>query len=164
MSTQIPTSTRTIRKPRPLPEIKNNTPKYIAFGLVGVSFWAAFITIAFNHQRQASSIVKNSIFHVRYDQEAKEVLGDNIDFASSWPWISGSVNHLKGKINISYDVKGSKGKGRVHFHSVRRGYDQRWEVLEFSLTSEDGRIVYIKGSSGKLEKDANEPITRSLTS
>lgn len=48
------------------------------------------------------------------------MLGDEIYFASQMPWIWGEMNQLHGRINISFEVKGTRGKGTMRFKSIRR--------------------------------------------
>ncbi|KAF9162704.1 hypothetical protein DFQ26_003309 [Actinomortierella ambigua] len=123
-----------------LPTIKNRTPYYIAFALLGVGFWAGSLAVAANHQKQGTSVVKGTMFNVRYDETAKELLGDSIDFVRpSWPWIYGTVAHLKGKVDIWFDVRGSKGEGRVHFQAYRP--ERRWITTIFTLTTSDGVTI-----------------------
>ncbi|KAG0227819.1 hypothetical protein BGW42_002700 [Actinomortierella wolfii] len=123
-----------------LPQIKNRTPLYIALGILGVGFWAGSLAIAANHQKQGTSVVKGTLFNVRYDETAKEVLGDGIDYRNpKWPWIYGTVAHLKGKVDIQYDVRGSKGEGRVHFQAYRP--EKRWITTVFTLTTPDGVTI-----------------------
>ena len=51
----------------------------------------------------------------------REVLGDEVYFASKIPWIAGEMNQMQGRIDISFWVKGTKGvKGKMRFRSVRR--------------------------------------------
>jgi cytochrome c oxidase assembly factor 1 len=69
------------------------------------------LSSALNYQRLSSSVVSGTLFMVRYDPRVIDLVGDKVDYADSWPWISGTVNHLKGKVNIAFDVTGSKGKG-----------------------------------------------------
>lgn len=79
---------------------------------VGAVFWAVGLGAALNHQRLSSSVVHGTLFMVRYDPRVIALVGDRVDYADSWPWISGTVNHLKGKIDIAFDVKGSTGNSR----------------------------------------------------
>ena len=37
------------------------------------------------------------------------------------PWIWGEMNQLHGRVNISFGVKGTKGRGLMRFKSERRG-------------------------------------------
>ncbi|CAG8471269.1 12575_t:CDS:2 [Funneliformis caledonium] len=126
---------------RPLPELKNKTGQYIIFGIIGVGFWIGAIIASFNYQRLNSSIVQGSLFNLKYHPKAIELLGKNINFVSSFPWIKGNINHLKGQINFQYTVKGDKGKGIIHFHSIRDVQDRKWKVIKFTLTTEDGKVV-----------------------
>lgn len=59
------------------------------------------------------------------------------------PWIAGELNQLHGHIDISFWVKGRTQKGIVRFVSVRRKRDGYFETLEWSLTTEDGRVVQL---------------------
>jgi hypothetical protein len=94
--------------PKPPPPSKK---RWLWTGLgVGAVVWAVGLGAALNHQRLSSSVVHGTLFMVRYDPRVIELVGDSVDYADSWPWISGSVNHLKGKIDIGFKVKGSTGK------------------------------------------------------
>lgn len=109
-TTAINTTTKKSQPlPRPLPEIKNNTTQYVIFGIIGVSFWVGAIIASFNYQRLNSSTVQGSLFNLKYHPKALELLGKNINFTSGLPWIKGSINHLKGKVDFQYTVKGDKG-------------------------------------------------------
>ncbi|KAG0305802.1 hypothetical protein BGZ98_003555 [Dissophora globulifera] len=125
-----------------LPNVASRTPLYIALGILGFGFWAGSVAIAANHQRQGTSIVRGTLFNVKYDAEAQRLLGDNIDFTNSqWPWISGTVAHLKGRVDIEYQVRGEKAEGRVHFVAVRPA--KQWITTDFTLTMPDGTCVQL---------------------
>ncbi|KAF9342847.1 hypothetical protein BGX26_006724, partial [Mortierella sp. AD094] len=125
-----------------LPNVKSRTPLYILFGILGVSFWAGSLAIAANHQRQGTSIVRGTLFNVKFDKKAQELLGENIDFTNkSWPWISGTVAHLKGRVDIEYQVRGDKAEGRVHFVAVRPV--KQWITTDFTLTMPDGTCIIL---------------------
>ncbi|KAI8361362.1 cytochrome oxidase assembly protein 1, partial [Mortierella sp. GBAus27b] len=98
----------------------------------GVAFWAGSLAVAANHQRQGTSVVRGTLFNVKFDTKAQELLGDNIDFINPrWPWISGTVAHLKGRVDIEYNVRGDKAEGRVHFVAVRPA--KQWITTDFTL-------------------------------
>ncbi|KAF9963362.1 hypothetical protein BGZ70_007465 [Mortierella alpina] len=125
-----------------LPNVANRTPLYILLGVLGASFWAGSIAVAANHQRQGTSIVRGTMFNVKFDTKAQQLLGDNIDFTNpSWPWISGTVAHLKGRVDIEFQVKGDKAEGRVHFVAVRPA--KQWVTTDFTLTMPDGTCVVL---------------------
>lgn len=117
---------------RELPDVKDNRVKYLTLTVSGVLFWGCILSLAFNYQKRHTSIVKSTFFIVKYNKAASELLGKDIDFSSTWPWIHGDINHLKGKIDMSYAVSGSKASGLIHFKSVRR--NNNWTVNHFSLT------------------------------
>ncbi|KAF9992871.1 hypothetical protein BGZ79_002536 [Entomortierella chlamydospora] len=125
-----------------LPDIKSRTPFFIFFGILGVAFWAGSLAVAANHQRQGTSIVRGTLFNVKFDKKAQELLGENIDFTNkNWPWISGTVAHLKGRVDIEYQVRGDKAEGRVHFVAVRPV--KQWITTDFTLTMPDGTCIML---------------------
>jgi cytochrome c oxidase assembly factor 1 len=77
----------------------------------------------FNYQKSSSSTVNSILYALRTNDTSRHILGDEIYFASKVPWISGELNQLHGKIDISFWVKGKKGKGKVRFVSVRKRRD-----------------------------------------
>ncbi|KAK9728993.1 cytochrome oxidase assembly protein 1 [Basidiobolus ranarum] len=123
---------------RELPEPVSKTSRNVTFGVLGLSLWVVGTALAFNHHRLHTSVVDSTLFTLRHDPDVQEILGNNIKFRDNWAWISGDVNHLKGRVNVSFWIKGDKDTGRAHFASRRRGDD--WEVLDFSLTTERGKI------------------------
>lgn len=102
----------------------------------------------FNYQKQSSSVTTSTLYALRTNPEARAILGDEIYFASQIPWISGELNQLHGRIDISFGVKGTRGRGRMRFRSERRGRRGFFETLEWSLTTEDGRVVQLYKPEG----------------
>jgi cytochrome c oxidase assembly factor 1 len=78
----------------------------------------------FNYQKSSSSTVNSILYALRTNETAREVLGDEIYFASKVPWISGELNPLQGRIDISFWVKGRHGIGKVRFVSTRKKRDK----------------------------------------
>lgn len=74
----------------------------------------------FNYQKSNSSIVSSTMYSLRTSPQAREILGDEIYFASQLPWISGEMNQLHGVIDISFWVKGTRSKGKMRFRSERK--------------------------------------------
>ena len=73
----------------------------------------------FNYQKSSSSVVSSTLYALRTSKQAREILGDEIYFAHKIPWISGTMDQLHGRIDISYWVKGTKSKGKMRFKSIR---------------------------------------------
>lgn len=73
----------------------------------------------FNYQKSNSSVVSSTMYSLRTNEEARRVLGDEIYFAQSIPWIWGSIDQVHGKIDIQFSVKGTRGKGMMRFRSER---------------------------------------------
>jgi cytochrome c oxidase assembly factor 1 len=74
----------------------------------------------FNYQKSTSSVVESSLYALRVNPEAREVLGDEVYFAHKIPYIWGSIDQLHGKIDISFQVKGTKGQAMMTFRCNRR--------------------------------------------
>lgn len=107
------------RPDRALPTLR---PSYT--WLKTLPLFALVITLSalaiFNYQKSSSSVVSGTLYALRVNGRAREILGDEIYFASKVPWISGELNQLHGVIDLSFWVRGTKGKGRCRFRSVRR--------------------------------------------
>ena len=93
----------------------------------------------FNYQKQQSSVVTSTLYALRAHPVARAQLGDEIRFASAaFPWISGELDQLHGRIDIRYAVKGSKARGVMRFKSARKsrlGLFQT-DVWELSLSDQ----------------------------
>ena len=87
--------------------------------------FTALITISalaiFNYQKSSSSTVNSILYALRTSEQARDLLGDEIYFASKVPWIRGELNQLQGRIDIRFWVKGRKNSGKVRFVSRRQG-------------------------------------------
>lgn len=103
----------------------------------------------FNYQKSSSSTVSSILYSLRTSPRARELLGDEIYFASKIPWISGELNQLHGVIDISFWVKGTKGVGKTKFVSVRKRRDGFFETLEWSLAMEGGEEVQLLDAGEK---------------
>ena len=81
---------------------------------------AACTLAIFNYQKSNSSVVSSALYSLRTNEEARAILGDEIYFAQQLPWIWGTIDQVHGNIDVSFMVKGSKGKAMMRFKSVRR--------------------------------------------
>ncbi|EGD88382.1 hypothetical protein H112_04860 [Trichophyton rubrum D6] len=108
----------------------------IFLAIIGVSSLAIF-----NYQKSSSSIVSSTLYALRHSPKARELLGDEIYFAQRIPWISGEMNQLHGRIDISFWVKGTRGKGKMRFKSTRESRSGYFNTEIWSLEMEDGTAV-----------------------
>lgn len=129
------------RADRELPSIESVTfrwrhtlPYFIV--LMGISSIAIF-----NYQKYSSPVVASVMYAARTNTKAREYLGDEIYFRHRIPWISGEMNQLHGRINISFRVKGSRNEGVMRFASVRPTARGLFETTEWSLETKDGRKI-----------------------
>jgi cytochrome c oxidase assembly factor 1 len=114
----------------------------------------------FNYQKSSSSVIGATLYSLRTNNKAREILGDEIYFKHSMPWIWGEMNQLHGRINVSFSVKGNKDEAMMRFKSMR-DRSGKFTTEEWSLTMKDGsKIHLLEGEEGPLvfadERDGNE--------
>lgn len=102
----------------------------------------------FNYQKSSSSTINSILYALRTNTQARELLGDEIYFASKTPWIRGELNQLHGRIDVRFWVKGTKGQGETRFKSERKRRDGYFETGEWSLVMTDGRKVELLDTKG----------------
>ncbi|KAJ1852154.1 hypothetical protein LPJ73_002881 [Coemansia sp. RSA 2703] len=113
------------------------------FVAVAAVTWGLGSVIAFNYQRMSSTPVTAALYTARHNDEVKRVLGQQLNFTSAFPWISGDISHLKGFVEIEFDVVGDKGvTGRLVLKSRRVGNQSgEWKTVEFCIVLPDGRRI-----------------------
>lgn len=97
----------------------------------------------FNYQKASSSTVSSILYALRTNPAARELLGDEIYFASNVPWISGEMSQLQGNIDITFWVKGTKGVAKTRFVARRPEKRGIFATELWSLTMEDGRVLHL---------------------
>ena len=95
----------------------------------------------FNYQKMSSPVVASTMYALRTNPKAREYLGDEIYFKHQIPWIGGEMNQLRGRIDITFPVKGSRNTGLMRFTSFRPGPKAMFETTEWSLTTSDGEKI-----------------------
>jgi cytochrome c oxidase assembly factor 1 len=107
--------------------------------------FAAVIAVAsvaiFNYQKLSSPVTEATLYALRTSDKARAHLGDEIYFAQQIPWISGEMNQVRGRINISFRVKGTRAGGVMRFASYRPSPRGLFETTEWSLTTDDGKVI-----------------------
>ncbi|KAF7537989.1 hypothetical protein G7054_g3328 [Neopestalotiopsis clavispora] len=121
------------RADRELPSMRPPPQNHTALCVESVSFrwsrtfpiFAVLVTLSslaiFNYQKMSSPTVASTMYALRTSPRAREYLGDEIYFAQQIPWISGTMNQLRGVIDISF---------RAMF-----------ETTEWSLETKDGQTI-----------------------
>jgi cytochrome c oxidase assembly factor 1 len=98
----------------------------------------------FNYQRSSSSVITSTLYALRTNPAAREMLGNEIAFASSMPWIYGTLDLLHGRIDVSWYVKGTKAQGLVKLKCQREGGRGGIFVTEeWSLTPDGGEKIHL---------------------
>lgn len=104
--------------------------------LMGVSVFGIV-----KYEEANSPVVSSTLYTLRRSPKGHDVFGDNIQFASLLPWISGSLSAGRGVVDFEYSVRGDKGSGRVHFCSVRDPYLNKYVVQDWSIVGPNGESV-----------------------
>ncbi|KAJ2559166.1 cytochrome oxidase assembly protein 1 [Coemansia sp. RSA 1933] len=129
---------------RELPLPKSNKREIAIFAVVAAVTWGLGSVIAFNYQRISSTPVTAALFTARHNEEVREAFGTQLNFTSAFPWISGKVTHLKGIVDVNFDVVGSKGVvGRLVLISRRPSNSQNgeWKTMDFYVETPDGHRI-----------------------
>ncbi|RMZ66067.1 cytochrome oxidase complex assembly [Pyrenophora seminiperda CCB06] len=127
------------------PLISPQVVKTLPLFLLAISF---SLFAFFNYQKQESSVVTSTLYALRTNPSVRAELGDEIYFASKYPWVKGEINQLHGRIDISFWVKGTKKAGEVKLRCRRRGRGGLYYTQEYSLTLEDGRRMELYDPQG----------------
>lgn len=72
---------------------------------------------------------------------AKAELGPNIGFQSSWPWIWGPLNTVRGDIDVVFGVRGDSGAGKLRLKASRTLKLVPFDVHHFTLETADGTVL-----------------------
>jgi cytochrome c oxidase assembly factor 1 len=110
----------------------------------------------FNYQKQESSVVTSTLYALRTNPAVREILGDEIYFASKYPWIKGDINQVHGRIDIRFWVKGTKRQGEVRLRCKRNRRSGLYATQEWSLTMDgEGERIELYDPKG----DAIDPFS-----
>ncbi|KAJ2712953.1 cytochrome oxidase assembly protein 1 [Coemansia spiralis] len=128
------------RELRPPKSRRREFAIFVAFAAVT---WGLGSVVAFNYQRMTSTPVTAALFTARHNDEVCRVLGTHLNFQSAFPWIEGSISHLKGFVDVAFDVAGDKGVGgRLVLKSRRTGKQNgEWHTVEFYVAMPDGTKI-----------------------
>ncbi|KIN05546.1 hypothetical protein OIDMADRAFT_49070 [Oidiodendron maius Zn] len=135
------------RADRELPDVKVGGMRWMRTVPLFLVILVSSTLAIFNYQKSSSSVVSSTMFSLRTSPKAREYLGDEIYFAHQMPWIWGEMNQLHGRIDIRFEVKGTKNSGTMRFKSFRRTRMGMFETTEWSLETKEGeKIDLLDGS------------------
>jgi cytochrome c oxidase assembly factor 1 len=102
---------------------------------------AACSVAIFNYQKMSSPVIASTLYALRTNKHAREILGDDIYFRHQIPWIHGEMNQLQGRIDVWFTVKGTRSTATMRFSSNRPTSKGMFETTEWSLKTEDGEWI-----------------------
>ncbi|KAJ2162639.1 cytochrome oxidase assembly protein 1 [Coemansia sp. RSA 552] len=131
---------------RDLPQPKSRKREIGLFVAFAAVTWGLGTVIAFNYQRMTSTPVTAALFTARHNEEVCRVFGKQLNFTSAFPWISGDISHLKGFVDVEFDVTGDTGVvGHLVLRSRRAGKQNGdWHTVDFYVSTPDGRRIDCK--------------------
>ncbi|ORX33650.1 cytochrome oxidase complex assembly protein 1-domain-containing protein [Kockovaella imperatae] len=137
------------RKTKELPRLGTKVPLYILLGTLGLSAWGIFLLYATNAERLASSAMRSVQFHLRHSPDVSALLGKRVRLEEPpWfigdPWISGTVNTMQGRIDLSFRVRGDDASGTIYFTSIRPHQGDPWRILRYKLITDSGTTVRLE--------------------
>ncbi|KAL7662528.1 Uncharacterized protein ABC855_g4775 [[Candida] zeylanoides] len=119
--------------PDPFAFRKQNYYYFTCYGL-GVVLACVFI---FNYEKSSSPVITSVLYFLRRSEQALAALGDDINFAHQWPWIWGTLNTVRGDVDISFEVKGSKQSGVLVLKANRDSKSDQFRVRQWELQLND---------------------------
>lgn len=143
LAARVPVAERTVARelPDPFSDKKKNRRYFWVYGL-GVF---ASCAVIFNYEKTSLPIVNAVLYCLRRCDAAKAQLGPNIGFASTWPWIWGPLNTVKGDIDIAFDVAGEKGAGTLKLKALRTSKLVPFDIHSWTLEVHGGETVDLVG-------------------
>ncbi|CAD6618892.1 XXYS1_4_G0054440.mRNA.1.CDS.1 [Saccharomyces cerevisiae] len=132
---------RPLRIDRELPDPTTERRKRIAgFVLFSVAIGSA-LSLIFNYEKTESPIISNTLYYIRRSPATKNILGESIEFDGIIPWVYGELNSVKGRINITFYIKGDKNvTGTVRLVADRNTHDEEFLIHEWSVTAAGQKI------------------------
>jgi len=107
------------RSDRALPPLRSPN-RWLRTLPIFAALMAACTLAIFNYQKSNSSVVSSALYSLRTNEKAREILGDEVYFAQQLPWIWGHIDQVHGDIDVSFMVKGTRGKAMMRFQSIRK--------------------------------------------
>lgn len=129
--------------PDPFAAKKQNRLYFWAYGL-GV---LASCAIIFNYEKTRSPIINSVLYCLRRSNTCSALLGPNINFRNSWPWIWGTLSTAQGNIDIAFDVKGDRGPGTLRLRAARQNRMHPFDIYEWTLEVDGTTVDLLKDES-----------------
>lgn len=120
------------RPDRALPSIQSSARLWLRTLPIFLAILTVSTLAIFNYQKASSSIVNSTLYALRTSEAGRRELGDEIYFRDKFPWIWGEMNQLHGRVDVTFGVKGTKGRGVMRFRSVRKsrmGYVSLYSII-----------------------------------
>lgn len=140
---------------RPLPSLSqlSNSRRWLTTIPIFIAILTGSALGIFNYQKVSSPIIAALLYSLRTNATVREELGDEVYFADQFAWVWGTINLVQGRVDVSFRVKGTKGKGMCNFKARRTGSRaEMFKTQEWSLAMDDGRVIHL------LEDEARQPL------
>lgn len=112
----------------------------IYFGLFWVAMGASMYCLA-KYEAVSSPIVSSTLYTLRRSPLASQVLGEDVRFASTIPWISGNPGIAGDSVKFHYRAKGTKSTGTVYFHAEKIPGERKYRTVQWCIEQDDGTKI-----------------------
>ncbi|ODQ81007.1 hypothetical protein BABINDRAFT_160428 [Babjeviella inositovora NRRL Y-12698] len=116
--------------PDPLKEKNYQLLKALAF----FTSMTAVCLVIFNYEKTTSPIINSTFHFMRRSTMARTMLGNSISFDGAVPWVHGTLNQMKGDIDVWFNVKGDVAQGCVVLRASRDSRNDQFTIHEWTLT------------------------------
>ncbi|CAI4064309.1 hypothetical protein SKDZ_09G0150 [Saccharomyces kudriavzevii ZP591] len=139
---------RPLRVNRELPDpTRERKKRILGFVAFSVAMGSA-LSLIFNYEKTESPIISNTLYHIRRSPATRNILGESIEFDGIIPWVYGELNSVKGRINITFYIKGDKNvSGTVRLVADRNTHDEEFLIHEWSVTAAGKKIDLLAENS-----------------
>ncbi|CAI4064322.1 Coa1p SKDI_09G0140 [Saccharomyces kudriavzevii IFO 1802] len=139
---------RPLRVDRELPDpTRERKKRILGFVAFSVAMGSA-LSLIFNYEKTESPIISNTLYHIRRSPATRNILGESIEFDGIIPWVYGELNSVKGRINITFYIKGDKNvSGTVRLVADKNTHDEEFLIHEWSVTAAGKKIDLLAENS-----------------
>lgn len=125
--------------PDPIARKQKNKPRNFFIGALYIGGMYVGAELIFNNERSDNPSVNNTLLELRRNKKFRDLLGNNIRLDGTIiPWISGTLNQVKGDVDISFYVIGNKNRrAKVFFKAEKNADELNFRIVHWYFYLED---------------------------
>jgi len=140
--------------PDPIAMKGRNKPKKILLSSLYIAGLWIGAELIFNNERCDNASVNNTLLELRRNKKYRELLGNNIRLDGTFvPWVYGTLNQVKGDVDIQFFVVGNKDKkAKVFFKAQKTPDELHFNIVHWYFHLVDEPDVKYDLFNGDLNK------------